>query len=383
MKIGFSTSVIQRGKTGVAQYVFALLRAMLRQPDGAEFHLFVLEEDFPLFDFARERMKLVPVPEQFRPAARNVAWHHTHLPGMARRMGLDVLHVPSYRRLLWRKPCAIVGTIHDLAPFHVTGKYDWKRMIYGRVVVRRLARRQDAVIAVSENTARDIRTYFGLGADRVQVVWNGIDHQRFHPGDVRSAKSEAAARWGLDRPFFLYVSRLEHPAKNHVRLIEAFERFKSRTGSDWLLAFGGSDWHGAEAIHAAASASSANGSIRFLGFVDDAALPGLYHAADVCVYPSLFEGFGFPPVEAMASGVPVISSTRGSLREVVADAAMTVEPEDPESIASALAALAGSDAQRTQWRARGLLNAKRFDWDINASETLAIYRRLVGRTTTR
>ena len=379
MRIGFSTSVIQRGKTGVAQYVFALLRAFRPHAQQNQFYLFVLEEDRPLFDFAQDVMTLVTVPEQYRPAVKNVLWHQTKLPALVRSLGLDVLHVPSYRRLLWRKPCPLVATIHDLAPFHVTGKYDWKRMLYGRVIVKRLAARQDEIIAVSENTARDLGTYFGLGRDRVTVIWNGIDHQRFQPGDAIAAKAEAARRWQLNRPFFLYVSRLEHPAKNHVRLIEAFNRFKSETHSPWLLAFGGSDWHGAEAIHAAAKASPFAADIRLLGFVDDPSLPLLYRATDVFVYPSLFEGFGFPPIEAMACGCPVISSTRGSLRDVVADAALTIDPERPAEMAAALVRLAASGAERDAWREAGYRNARRFDWGQNAEQTLALYERAVRR----
>ena len=379
MKIGFTTTVIQRGKTGVAQYVFALLRALLSRAGQHEFYLFVLEEDLPLFDFAQGVMKLVPVAEKYRPAVKNILWHQAVLPGLAKQLGLDVIHVPSYRRLLWRKPCALVATIHDLAPFHVTGKYDWKRMIYGRVIVKRLAARQDEVIAVSENTARDLKDYFGLGPDRVTVVWNGIDHQRFQPGDPAAAKARAAARWQLDRPFFLYVSRLEHPGKNHVRLIEAFNRFKAETKSNWLLAFGGSDWHGAEAIHAAVKASPYAADIRPLGFVDDPSLPGLYHATDVFIYPSLFEGFGFPPIEAMACGCPVISSTRGSLREVVADAALTIDPENVAAIATALNRMAVNPAERARWRQLGFVNARRFDWGQNADQTLALYQRAVNR----
>lgn len=378
MKIGFSTSVIQRGKTGVAQYVFALLRAMRAHAAGHEIHLFVLEEDRPLLEFASDVMRIVPVAEVHRPAVKNILWHQTTLPGIARDLGLDVLHVPSYRRMLWRKPCALVSTIHDLAPFHVRGKYDWKRMIYGRVVVKRLAHRQDRIIAVSENTARDLGTFFGVQRHNVDLVWNGIDHERFRPGNPAEAKAEAATRWGLDRPFFLYVSRLEHPAKNHVRLIEAFSRFKAATGSNWQLALGGSDWHGAEAIHAAAKASPHASDIRFLGFVDDATLPVLYRATDVFVYPSMFEGFGFPPVEAMASGCPVISSTRGSLAEVVADAARTVDPERVEDIEGALCELATDASVRERLRAAGFRNARRFDWDLNAREVLDVYRKAVA-----
>ena len=289
---------------------------------------------------------------------------------------LDVLHVPSYRRLVWQRPCPLVATIHDLAPFRVPKKYSWTRMFYGRVVARRLAQRQDAVIAISQNTARDIRQFFDVPPDRLTVIHNGLDHDRFFPGNRFEAHDLIARRHNLSAPFFLYVARLEHPAKNHVRLISAFNEFKSVTRSDWQLIFGGSDWHGAEAIHAAAKQSPFASDIRLLGFVADKDLPALYRAADVFVYPSLYEGFGMPPIEAMACGCPVISSTRGSLGEVVGDAAAIVEPEDVASITKQLISLAGDASLRERLRAAGLAQAKQFDWNNTASQTLSLYSRL-------
>src|SRR4051794_27221235 len=130
MRIGLSTSVIQGGKTGVAQYVFALLRGLKTFTRKHDLTLFVLEQDVPLFEFVRGAMEIVPVAERFRPAVKNLAWHQTHLPRLVAQHRLNVLHIPSYRRMLWRRPCALVSTIHDLAPFHIPEKYDWKRMFY-------------------------------------------------------------------------------------------------------------------------------------------------------------------------------------------------------------------------------------------------------------
>lgn len=378
MKIAISTSVIQRGKTGVAQYVFALVRALMAHAGEHEFHLLVLEDDLPFFEFAKDRMKLVPVPEKWRGAIKNIAWHQFVLPRWLKREGIDVLHVPSYRRMLFRAPCAVVSTIHDLAPFHVRGKYDLARMIYGRVVVKHLARRQDAIIAVSTNTALDVERFFGIPLAEQTVILNGLDHSRFCPGDRGAAHGQARQQWNLDSPFFLYVSRLEHPAKNHVRLIEAFNRFKATTGSDWQLALGGSDWHGAEVIHAAAAASPYAKDIRFLGFVSDAALPDLYRAAGAFVYPSLFEGFGMPPVEAMACGCPVISSAAGSLSEVVGDAAVIIDPESVRSIEQALTNITTDGSERQRLAVAGCRNARRFDWSRNANRVSQVYRRAVA-----
>ena len=373
--------MIQAGKTGVAQYVLALLRALLGRRTVHDFTLFVLEEDLPLFDFARNSATLVPVAERYRPAVKNIIWHQLQLPQYVHRHHLEVLHVPSYRRLLGRRPCPLVATIHDLAPFRVPNKYDWKRMFYGRVIIRRLARRQDQIIAVSRNTARDISLFFGLPEHRVKVIHNGIDHSRFSPGCVEPSKAWVARRYGLQGCYFLYVARLEHPGKNHVRLIQAFDQFKAATHSDWHLVFGGSDWHGAEAIHAAIEKSPNRKHIRPLGFVPDSSLADLYRAADAFVYPSLYEGFGFPPLEAMACGCPVISSTRGSLGEVIGQAALTLDPEDVSQMAEQLGRMAASDDTRNRLRVAGIAQAARFDWNRTAAETLRVYEQVAARTT--
>ncbi len=374
MRIAISTSVIQRGKTGVAQYVFALVKKLCAYAEQHQFTLFVLEEDLPLFAFARSSMKLVNVPERYRPAAKNIAWHQTILPTLIRKHKIDVLHVPSYRRMLWSQPCALVATIHDLAPFHIANKYDWKRMFYGRVVVKRLAKRQHKIIGISHNTANDIHRFFGLTSTNISVIHNGLDAERFFPGSKIEAAKAIADRHGITAPFFLYVARLEHPAKNHVRLIEAFNRFKAATKSDWRLVFGGSDWHGAEIIHKQIACSPFRNEIHSLGFVPDEDLPTLYRAADCFIYPSLYEGFGLPPIEAMACGCPVISSKRGSLAEVVADAALVVDPENINDLQEKMTRLSLDAALREKLRDAGFVRSKFFDWSKTAEETLAVYK---------
>jgi glycosyltransferase involved in cell wall biosynthesis len=303
----------------------------------------------------------------------DVFWHQFHLPRLARRHQLDVLHVPSYRRLPWPHPCATVATIHDLAPFRVPGKYDLARMAYGRFVVPRLARRQDEIIAVSQFTAGDATAFLGVPRERLRVIHNGLDHGRFSPGPRDAAKSAAARERGLNKPFFLYVARLEHPAKNHARLIAAFERFKAGTGSPWQLVLAGSDWHGAEVVRDLIRQSPFSADIRSLGFVPDTELPVLYRAADLLVFPSLFEGFGLPPLEAMACGCPVLSSTRGALGEVTGGDAAALDPESVDDIRSQLTRLAGDPAAREAWAARGLARASRFDWRDTAAATLEAY----------
>lgn len=379
MNIGISTSVIQQGRTGIAQYLFALVRelgALLKE--GDRLHLFVLEKDAGFFESARSFARLIPVEERYRAPVQNILWHQTQLPRISRSLRLDVLHIPSYRRLLWPRPCALVGTIHDLAPFRVEHKYDWKRMFYGRVVAKRLAARQHRLIAVSHNTARDLHQFFRIPQERIRVIVNGLDHERFRPLEGGESKEIARRAWGLERPFFLYVARLEHPAKNHWRLLEAFDRFKRRTGSHWQLILGGSDWHGAENIHRRIGQSPFRSDIKCLGFVEEGDLSGLYRAADAFVYPSLYEGFGMPPVEAMACGCPVISSRAGSLQEVVGTAAKGVDPDSVEQLEAALAEFAENDELRQQYGRAGVERARIFQWRTTASETLNVYREAIG-----
>lgn len=378
MKIGLTATMVQGGRSGVAQYVFSLVRELIRAGQ-VDLHVFALEHELPLFDFAKDGCRIIPVPSAAGSAVKNILWHQTKLPGLAKDLKLNVLHVPSYRRLVFQAPCAKVGTIHDLAPFHVKGKYDIARMFYGRVVVKSLARRQQEIIAVSHCTARDIERFFGIPETVQHVIHNGIDHERFQPGDRAAALAWAGARHGLNAPFFLYVSRLEHPGKNHVRLIEAFTAFKQATDSDWQLALGGGDWHGAEAIKAAASDSPFAGDIKFLGFVPDSDLPDLYRAARAMVYPSLFEGFGLPPIEAMACGTPVISSTRGALEEVVVDAALTIDPENVPDLTSALTRFSTDTALAEDLKIRGLENAARFHWSRTAARVTEVYAKAAAR----
>ncbi|MCX6855685.1 MAG: glycosyltransferase, partial [Verrucomicrobia bacterium] len=173
MNVALSTSVMQRGKSGVGQYILAITRALLAHTDEVNLSLLVLEEDVPFFDFARDKMRIVPIAEKWRPAVKNILWHQTVLPSWISKNQIDVLHVPSYRRMLQKAPCKLVSTIHDLAPFHVKGKYDLARMFYGRVVVKSLAKRQDQIVAVSTNTARDVHRFFGIPLSRQRIILNG------------------------------------------------------------------------------------------------------------------------------------------------------------------------------------------------------------------
>jgi glycosyltransferase involved in cell wall biosynthesis len=373
VRIGISTSVIQNGRTGIARYVLSLVRELLHFNRDHQFMLFVLKNDRDIFQFAEEGMKVEIVPERFRSPIKNLLWHQFHLPRLVKKHRIDVLHVPTYRRLLWPKPCATVGTIHDLAQFQIKGKYDSARMFYGRSIVPYLAKRQDHIIAISERTAKDITQFLNISQNQLSVVYNGLEHEIFFPGFYDTAKKVTEERFGITGEFFLYVSRLEHPGKNHIRLIEAFTQFKMETRSHWKLVFAGSDWHGSQMIHEAIAHSPFRKDICCLGFVNEKDLPTLYRSAEVLVYPSLFEGFGLPPIEAMACGCPVLCSPRGALSEILGEAAEYINPEDVFGIKLKMMVLATRRKYREHLRERGIVRAKQFSWKKCAKETMDIY----------
>jgi glycosyltransferase involved in cell wall biosynthesis len=376
VKAALSASVIQRGKSGVATYIGGLLRGMGARGWPCEIAVFGLEGDRAWFEPWLDRCEFIPVPESARPAVKNILWHQTRLPSLLRKHGCNLLHIPSYRRIVAAPGVPQVVTIHDLAPFRLAGKYDALRMFYGRQVVKRLARRAAEIIAVSRTTADDVRTFFAVDPARLTVVYNGIDHGRFRPLDRESVPARLPVTAGWTGGWWIYVARLEHPAKNHLRLIAAYEQLCERApGEAGHLVLAGADWHGADVIHAAIARSPVRDRIHCAGFVADDDLPAWYAGARALVFPSLFEGFGLPPIEAMACGCPVLSSDRGSLREVVGDAAHIFDPEDTTAIAGAMIGLAENPAEQDELRRLGFARAAQFRWERCADETISLYRR--------
>lgn len=373
--MALSVSVIQRGKSGVATYVFGLLEGFRQLGWPVHITLVGLEGDRTLFEPWLGPCEWMGVPERWRHAAANILWHQTALKVSLRRMGADVLHIPSYRRIVYHPPCPQIVTVHDCAPFRFPGKYDALRMAYGRKVVVPLARRADALMAVSRTTAADIETYFGIPADTVTVTPNGIDHERFSPARAARQLERLPVPKGLKPPWWIYVARLEHPAKNHLRLVQAFERLCERLGpSAGQLVLAGADWHGSDVIRQAVAGSAVRGRIFLTGFVLLEDLPGWYGGARALVFPSLFEGFGIPPLEAMACGTPVLCPGDGALGEVTAGASLVCDPRDPLSIAGAMERLMTEPGLPEELSERGLKHAAAFNWRATAVRTLEVIR---------
>jgi len=380
MKVLLSAGMIQGGRSGVGRYVIALSEALVREQPGVDLHVAGLDADRGLFPWL-PAARWISIPASMAGGVANLWWHQMSLNGVLRRLKLDLVHIPSYRRMLWHCALPQVATIHDCAPFILRDKYDFARGFFGRVVVPAIARRVQRVIAVSETTAKDVVHFMRVPAANVTAVPNGIDHQLFQP-PAAAAVAAFRQRNQLQQPFFLYVARLEHPAKNHLRLIRAFEAVASSGGFSGQLVLPGAPWHGSEVIARAVAASPFRGRIRLTGFVDNAELPLWYAAAEALVFPSLMEGFGLPLLEAQACGTRIACADATSLPEVAGPAGMLFDGRDESSIAAAMTRLATMDAtERRRLEQAGTAWAARFTWSAHAAAAARIYRTTLANPT--
>jgi glycosyltransferase involved in cell wall biosynthesis len=306
-----------------------------------------------------------------RPLAR-IAWEQTELPAALACGRFDLVH-GLVNMLPLATPTLGVVTVHDLSFVRAPGRLPPLKHLYQVVLARLSVARARAVIAVSRQTAADVIACFGAPAARVHVVYNGVGAE-FTPGSDSDVARLRATHKLPDR-FLLSVGTLE-PRKNLARLVRSFARWRAQAApaeqNVHLVLAGGKGW-GYDAIFAEVQAAGLTEVVHFPGFVPWAELADWYRAALAFVYPSLFEGFGLPVIEAMACGAPVLCSQAPGVAEVAGDAALTVAPHDEEALTAGLRLLIEQPNLRAELRRRGLAHAARFSWQRCAEETVAVY----------
>ena len=371
MKIGISAFAADGGKSGISQYMINVLQRLPRLDTAVRCVIFVPTAERGLFEPAPCGSEIVSVPDWMAHPVASILWHLCLYPLLLQRHRCDCAYLPAgNRRLgLWYGVPS-VSTIHDLSQLHVEDKYDPLRMFYIRRVLPLMMQRVTRLVSVSNSTRRDLVNHVGIRPEHIRVAYNGADLSSF-ANTVRSeARETIATAMGIDSPYILYTARLEHPGKNHVRLLEAVASLKQRGLLAHKLVLAGSHWNGAEVIEDRILQLGLSNNGIITGFVDAQLLPPLYAAADLFVFPSLFEGFGIPLLEAMATGTAVCAANVSSIPEVVGDAALLFDPREPDDIARQLERLLHDSALRQQLVARGRQRALQFTWDDAASGVL-------------
>jgi glycosyltransferase involved in cell wall biosynthesis len=367
-RVGVNGLFLSRTQTGTGQYCRHLLQAYQRL--GVASRIVVLHGHFP-------GLAGVGAP------AGESHWRKLWIEQVgclwaARRAGVRLLHYP-YLAAPLAAPLPVVVTAHDAIPFLFPAYRQGVRVRAYVALVALALRRAALVLTDSTAAARDLRR-LGLPADRLRVVPLGVE-ERFQPGAPADQVRGVAERYGLaPGRFLLYLGGFD-PRKNIAGLVEAYARARAR-GLTYPLVLAGALTPGPLTTdpRPLARRLGVAGWVRCLGPVAEAEKPLLYQAAAAFVWPSLYEGFGLPPLEAVACGVPVVCSDRSSHPEVVGPAALLVDPTDPEALAEALCRIVADDALRAHLRGVGPAWARQFTWERTARETLEAYRAVLGET---
>jgi len=357
---------------GIHRYIQALLEH-LPQVSSHRFSAYVGDPRVRPEEWPGLEVRKAPFTTT-RPPLR-ILWEQLLQPPTLLRDGADLIHGMAYALPLLC-PTASVVTVHDLSFLRFPRAFKRGNRIYLSVATRLAVARADAVIAVSRHTARDLERLLGVPPERIHVVPNGVDG-RFRPLSRREVERFRHRR-GLPERFILYVGTIE-PRKNLETLVRAYAellRQDPRAAIPLIIA-GGRGWY-YEGVFALVERLRLETVIRFPGFIDHRELPLWYNAATLFVFPSLYEGFGLPVLEAMACGTPVVASNASSLPEVVGEAGLLVEPCDVEGLAESMRRVLMDTGLREELCARGRARASEYSWHATAMQTTAVYDRVLG-----
>jgi glycosyltransferase involved in cell wall biosynthesis len=352
---------------GITWYIYNLLRHLPEGDPEIRLAVFLSERRFSATPGLQVQLSRLPT---HRPPVR-ILWEQVLQPWALRSAKVQLLHAPAFvGPLLGSVPFVI--TVHDLSFLRYPEGFRKGNRLYLSSFTRWSVLRARRVIAVSESTKRDVVRYYGISPDIVDVVHNGVD-PCFQPLSA-SETTAFRAKQGLPERFFLFVGTLE-PRKNVIRLIESYAQLPADRPP--LMLVGGKGWFYDE-IFACVKTLGLNDDVRYVGFVPPEDLPKWYNAATLLVYPSLYEGFGLPPLEAMACGTPVLTSKVSSLPEVVGEAGLLVDPTDTEALTDAMNRVLGDQELRDEMGAAGLIQAQGFSWQKTARCTAGSYRRALN-----
>ncbi len=371
MHIGIDAHAIGAQQGGNETYIRGVIRALAELDDRNRYTIYLAEAGVAeqwREGFARQHpnfaIRLLPKPTPLVRVPVFLAYELWKRP-------VDVLHVQYTAPPFCRVP--VVATIHDLAFEHMPETFTRRGSFQLKLTVRRTAQRAARIATVSEYSRQDLIRTYHLPPEKVVVTYNGVE-SHFTPDALPNEAEDVRNRFGIKRDYLLAVGSLQ-PRKNLIRLIRAYARLRSEHESftPQLVIVGRKLWL-ADDIFGEVRRQLWKDDVILTGYVSDDDLPKLYRQATAFVYPSLFEGFGLPPVEAMACGTPVVTSNVSSLPEVTGDAALLVDPLDQASIEAAMLKITGDEALRARLREQGIAQAKRFTWREAAEKTLQLYR---------
>lgn len=377
-RVGIDATALPPQPVGAGNYTIQLIRALAR-----------IETNLELIVFAHPHGKnLIAVPEQeglqwrlvpdHKPA-RRLVWEQTDFPTLLRQEKIDLLHSLHYTRP-FNLPCASVVTFHDMTFLLFPELHTFAKRLFFPPAIRYSARAADALIAVSESTRQDAIRLLHLNPARIHAIPLGVPDE-FKPYPDSPALATIKQKYQLPDHFILYVGMLE-PRKNIPLLLQAYKRVLDEGPAPILVLAGRMGW-GVASIRQIIGELSLTEKTHFTGYITPEDLPFVYNLADLFVYPSLYEGFGLPPLEALACGTPVITSAVSSIPANMGEAAILVPPADELALSAAIAEVLNNEKLRQQLSTKGLLQAAKFKWETTARQTIEIYQQVLRKRQTK
>jgi glycosyltransferase involved in cell wall biosynthesis len=363
---------------GLATYIRNVVRTLGRIDPVNEYFLVGAASRFDQLGALPENFHLLPLQNPETSFANYLEMHR-----VVNAQEVDVVHVPHtfWRPVITKAPFVI--TVHDLLDYMYRARTSngLRRSIHS-YMTRQVMRHAARIFAVSNFTKRDVARYFNVKPEKIEVVYNALDETFMRGHSTAAEQAMVRGRYQVDAPFLLYTGRIS-PHKNVARIIEAFSALKGElakdgTYPDLKLIIIGDEVSKNPDIRRAVIRSGMQHEVRFLGYVPIDVLRIFFDMAKVFVFPSLYEGFGLPPLEAMAHGTPVVASNTSSLPEVVGNAAVMVNPENVFEISRALQRVLTDQALRERMKAAGLEQAQRFSWETSVRRMIEVYAEVVS-----
>ena len=371
MTIGIDASRANKTeKTGTEWYSYHLIQELKKITDP--------KDQFILYSREKLRSELGELPSNWQSRVLNWSpqklWTQVRFSAEMWQRPPELLFVPAHT-LPTIRPEKVVTTCHDVAFLRLPQVYDWAALKYQKLAVKFAIRHATKIIAVSEFTKNELIEFFKISPERIAVVQNGYDNERYKIIEDRGAVAEALKKYKITEPYILYTGRLELK-KNTPGLIEAFKILKKSYTQPLKLVLVGQPGFGFEKVAKAVAESDLQNDILMPGWIAREDLPYLMSGARAFVFPSFYEGFGIPILEAMACGTPVVASGIPALREVAGEAAYLVDPDFSENIAEGISRVLTDERLREDLKIRGLDRARQFSWGRCARETWKVLENL-------
>jgi len=377
IKIGFDANRLLTDKRGVGRYVYELINQYSKISNEYHFRLFYnsirgnLKKN--MFNSSNARLKnyFFPVPTKFF----KLCWNNLTFPKIEWFIGsIDLFHSPVFY-LPPPSKAPLIVTIHDLAPIYFRKEISSSYLRYYKKGLKLVEKRADGIIAVSEHTLRDLSKFVSLKNKQYEIIPNGIGRQ-FRPIRDKDSIRRVKKKYGVKKDFFLYVGGA-FANKNLYALLETYSKLPKSIQHHFDLVLAGKMDRDIIHLKQVIERSKTKGEIKFIGYVEESELPIFYSAAKLFIFPSLYEGFGMAPLEAMACGTPVLSSYRTSLKEVLNDAALEIDPDDSDDIRNKIISILNDNVKQQDLIQKGLAQSKKFSWENTAEMTLKFYKKIL------